>query len=128
MRKNRPLAGSAVLISGALLLGLATGFGTQEQPTSSARFQGSSPGTFRALAEDLIEVHGPKTAYVPTTAKYVKYDGAVRRIVEFSETLEEGDDCPCPRCCDGRCYVIIFTDPMTPGGPLRVPYILWLSC
>jgi hypothetical protein len=24
--------------------------------------------------------------------------------------------------------VIVFTDPVTPGGPLRVPYILWLEC
>jgi len=76
-----------------------------------------------------IEVHGPEVASVPATSRYVTYDGAVRRIVRFSAALNEGEeDCQCPKCCDGRCYVIIYTDPVMPGGPLRILYILWLEC
>ena len=77
----------------------------------------------------MIEVHGPDIVYVPTTAEYVTYGGVVRKIVKFSAALNEGEeDCQCPKCCQGRCYVIIYTDPVLPGGPLRILYILWLEC
>jgi hypothetical protein len=118
----------ASLFAIALFFGLSAGFENPGPPSQGCPVQGTAPGVTTTDFQKLIEVHGPETAYIPSTAKYVKYDGVVRRIVKFSETLEEGEDCPCPRCCDGRCYVIIFTDPITPGGPLRVPYILWLEC
>ncbi len=77
----------------------------------------------------MIEVHGPDIAYVPATARYVTYDGVVRKIVRFSAALNKGEeDCQCPKCCQGRCYVIIYTDLVLPGGPLRILYILWLEC
>ena len=77
----------------------------------------------------LIEVHGPKIAFVPMTEKYVTYDGKVRRIVKFTGTVEGGKaDCRCPHCCDGDCYVVIYTDLMLPGGPVRTLFILWIEC
>jgi hypothetical protein len=128
MQKDKRTAIPPSLIAVALFLGLAALALTPGLLTQRAQSQGSPREAQGIAAEDLIEVHGPQTAYVPTTAKYVKYDGAVRRVVKFAAALEPGEDCPCPRCCDGRCYVIVFTDPVTPGGPLRVPYILWLEC
>ena len=76
-----------------------------------------------------IEVHGPDIAYVPMTAKYVKYDGIVRKISKFS-AIQNADekDCQCPKCCDGSCYVIIYTGLIFPSGPIRVLYILWIEC
>ncbi len=76
-----------------------------------------------------IEVHGPDIAYVPMTEKYVKYDGLVRKISRFSAALNSGEeDCKCPNCCNGHCYIIIYTGIISPVGPLMVPAILWLEC
>jgi hypothetical protein len=115
MSKRKGTRGVILLVPCLLLLGLSAGMQETGLPSS-----GVGP---------LIEVHGREIAYVPTTAKYVTYDGAVRRIRRFSATLNMGEeDCHCPKCCDGRCYVIIYTDPIMPGGPLRLSYILWLEC
>ena len=79
--------------------------------------------------EVYVEVHGSNIAHVPITAKYVKYDGKIRRISRFSAALASGEeDCQCPQCCNGRCYIIIYTDFLSPIGPLRVLAILWLEC
>ena len=93
----------------------------------SAAIQEAGPS--RLENGPFVEVHGQGIAIVPATAKYVTYDGIVRKIMRFSAALNEGEgDCQCPKCCDGRCYVIIYTDPVVPGGPLRILYILWLEC
>lgn len=93
----------------------------------SAAIQEAGPS--RPEMGPLVEVHGQDIAYVPATAKYVTYDGVVRKIVKFSAALNEAEsDCRCPNCCDGHCYVIIATDPVNPGGPLRILYIIWLEC
>ncbi len=121
-------AGPSSLLCIALFFGLAAGFKAPVLPGQRVQDEGTPAGVAEIVTGELIEVHGAEPACVPSTAKYVTYDGVVRKVVKFSETLDEGEDCPCPKCCDGRCYVIVFTDPITPGGPLRVIYILWLSC
>lgn len=128
MPKTKRMFSPKVLLPGVLFFLLTAQVGKPGWPTRHLQLNGCPPGSSGMAAEDLIEVHGAKAADVPTTAKYVAYDGSVRRILRFSEALTEGEECPCPRCCGGRCYVIIYTDPISPGGPLRVPYILWLEC
>lgn len=80
-------------------------------------------------AKDYVEVKGSSIAYVPRTAKFVKVNGNIKEVVRFAETLSATEeDCQCPACCDGYCYVIIFTDPFPSGGPIKVLYILWIKC
>jgi hypothetical protein len=115
MSKRKSGRGVLLLALCLLLLGLSAGM--QETGLSSSEIG------------PLVEVHSREVAFVPVTAKHVTYDGVVRRIRRFSSTLNMGEeDCRCPKCCDGRCYVIIYTDPIVPGGPLRISYILWLEC
>ena len=76
-----------------------------------------------------VEVHGPNIACVPITAKYVKYDGIIKKISRFSAALSTGEeDCQCPKCCNGHCYIIIYTNIISPAGPLRILAILWIEC
>lgn len=76
-----------------------------------------------------IEVHGPDIAYVPLTETFVKYDGQIRRIAGFAAMVDDGTaDCRCPNCCDGKCYIIITTDLILPGGPIRILARLWIDC
>ena len=111
---HKKWAGGLVLFS-AILLGLSLG-AQRTGPTADR------DGTY-------IEVHGPDIAYVPLTTKYVKYDGKIKKVVRFAETLSEGEvECQCPKCCEGYCYVIIFTNVLLPKGPLKTLYILWLEC
>jgi len=78
---------------------------------------------------DFIEVHGPDIAYVPMTETHVRYDGIVRRIAGFSAAVDNGQgNCACPNCCQGKCYVTIYTDLILPGGPIRTLYVLWMDC
>src|SRR4030067_3722359 len=113
-QRNKMWAGGVLLFS-AILLGLSLGAQKTGLPSDK-------DGTY-------IEVHGPNIPVVPQTAKYVKYDGKIKRVVKFTETLSAGDeDCQCPKCCKGECYVIIYTDLILPGGPLRILYILWVAC
>ena len=75
-----------------------------------------------------IEV-GCRIAYVPPTARFVKVNGQIKRIVRFASALsKEERDCQCPNCCKGSCYVIIFSDSV-PSGNLVFPLaIVWVSC
>jgi hypothetical protein len=95
-----------------------------------------------------IEVGGPRIAYVPWGTQYVTYNGRVRKVARMEETLNSGEkDCKCPHCCEGSCYIIIFTDappaqagkirPAGSGGPAAsavsekpvvILFIMWLSC
>jgi hypothetical protein len=59
----------------------------------------------------------------------VKVDGVVRSIAKFSSTFSgEEDKCKCPKCCDGYCYVIVFTDFGPVTRPIIMLGIVWMSC
>jgi hypothetical protein len=76
-----------------------------------------------------IEVGGGKIVYVPRTAKYVKFNGQVRKIIKFASTLNAGEkDCNCPNCCNGYCYVIVFSDSVPGSNPISPLVILWVAC
>ncbi len=76
-----------------------------------------------------VEVGGGKIAYVPRTAKFVKFNGRIRRVVRFDSSLSPGEnDCQCPKCCDGYCYVIVFSDSIPGSNPISPLVILWVSC
>lgn len=76
-----------------------------------------------------IEVHGEGMPCVPLGTKFVKYDGEIRKISRFSVALNEGElDCQCPNCCNGECYIVVFTEIIVGGSPIRVPAIIWLPC
>ena len=85
-----------------------------------------------------IEVCASGTVYVPANVRYVKCYGVIKKVAFITENLSrEEDECQCPKCCDGLCYVIIFADP-DPGperpdaapGPHKSKDIryLWLIC
>jgi hypothetical protein len=86
-------------------------------------------GSYIREKDAYIEVSGGKAVYVPRTAKFVKLNGVVRSIVKFSSALSSGEEvCKCPKCCDGYCYIIVFTDFGTIKGPVVTLGILWMSC
>jgi len=115
MSEKRGKRGVFFFLSCALLLGLVSGVPKADSTT--------------AEKDAYIEVHGPDIAYVPLSTKFVKYDGVVRKVSRFSATLLTGEeDCQCPNCCDGRCYIIILTDIIYPGGFKRVLLYLWIKC
>lgn len=61
---------------------------------------------------DYIEVCSNGIVHVPKDVKYVKCNGIVRKVLGFVEVLpDEMEDCRCPKCCDGECYVIVIKDP-----------------
>lgn len=82
-----------------------------------------------AKKDPYIEVGGSKIVYVPRTAQYVKFNGQIRKIIRFASTLNGGEkDCRCPKCCDGSCYVIVYTDRIPGSNPISPLVILWVSC
>jgi hypothetical protein len=84
---------------------------------------------FIADKDSYVEVKGSGIAYVPRTAKYVKYDGRIRKITKFVATISAAEEeCPCPKCCKGYCYVVIYTDVIPMGSPVKILYILWVEC
>ena len=88
-----------------------------------------SAGPSAPKADSYIEVGGGKIVYVPRTAQYVKFNGQVRKIARFASTLSaEEKDCYCPTCCNGSCYVIIFSDNLSKKGPIIILSVIWLSC
>ncbi len=69
-----------------------------------------------------IEVCANGIVYVPPGTKFVKCYGVIRKVVRFSDVLTESvEDCQCPKCCGGDCYVIVASD----SGGFR---FLWISC
>lgn len=69
-----------------------------------------------------IEVCANGIVYVPLGTKFVKCYGVIRRVIHFSDVLTLGvEDCQCPKCCDGDCYIIVASD----TGGFR---FIWLSC
>jgi hypothetical protein len=106
---------SLLTLSCVFLLGLVTAF-PEAKPILSGR-------------ASYIDVSGPKIAYVPRTTKRVKYNGKIREIIRFTETISEGEkNCECPNCCSGYCYIIIYTDAIPTKGPVVILAIIWLKC
>ena len=115
MTRNMGKKTAFLFLSCVILLGLASGAHRTDPVT--------------ATEEAYIEVHGPSIAFVPLSAKYVTYDGVVRKVSRFAATLLTGEqNCRCPNCCDGRCYVLVYTDLIVPVGPKRMLFILWVDC
>ena len=104
---------------------------------------------YLAEQKSYVEVADNGVAYVPRDAQFVKYHGQIRRIARWASSLgADPADCRCPKCCDGRCYVIIFSDrlpddkdaaaePRTPGlkdpsvarkGAAIVLMVVWINC
>jgi hypothetical protein len=76
-----------------------------------------------------IEVGGGKISYVPRTTQYVKFNGQIRKIARFASTLSSDEkNCKCPNCCDGYCYVIVFTDGSPVIGPIIILSVIWFAC
>jgi hypothetical protein len=81
---------------------------------------------FRASAylkesDDYIEVCAKGLATVPKDVRYVKCYGIVRKVVRLEQTLAKNqEDCLCPKCCDGDCYIMVSV-----GGGIG---FLWLAC
>jgi hypothetical protein len=117
MNMPKPLERRAALFlaTGALLVGLAIAI--------------LYAGDYFSPADKLIEVGGTKTTYVPRTTKFVTVNGEVRKITKFSTALTSNlRDCKCPNCCDGHCYVIVFTDGAPSAGPIIILAMMWLAC
>jgi hypothetical protein len=69
-----------------------------------------------------IEVCANGIVYIPANTKFVKCYGVIRKVIRFSDVLTLGmEDCKCPKCCNGECYVFIASE----SGDIRT---LWLSC
>ena len=86
-------------------------------------------GSSTPKKDSYIEVGGGKIVYVPRTAQYVKFNGQIRKVVRFASTLSADEkDCQCPKCCDGYCYVIIYTDSIPGSKPIVSLWVLWVSC
>jgi len=90
---------------------------------SSAFFYAAlSASSFVSESSRLIEVCAKGPVYVPLATKFVKCYGVIRRVIRFSDVLTLGmEDCKCPKCCGGDCYVPVLTE----MGEIR---ILWMSC
>ena len=90
---------------------------------SSAFFYAAlSASSFVSESSRLIEVCAKGPVYVSAGTKFVKCYGVIRRVVRFSDVLTLGmEDCKCPKCCGGDCYVPVLTE----MGEIR---ILWMSC
>ena len=84
-----------------------------------------------------VEICANGLAYVPSDAAYVKCNGVIRKVVGITDALMMSEiDCECPNCCDGFCFIIIYTDP-DPAGESGSPFaaegspqikFLWMSC
>lgn len=76
-----------------------------------------------------VEISGSEITYVPQTSSYVKIDGKLTRIVRFEPYRQQAEtDCRCPKCCNGICYIIVYSDAVILNQPIRLLYFLWLDC
>jgi len=86
-------------------------------------------GSYIKERDSYIEVGGGKIVYVPRTAQYVKLNGQIKKVVKFASTLSNAEkDCNCPNCCNGSCYVIVFSDSIPGGNQILPLFVLWVSC
>lgn len=90
---------------------------------SSAFFYAAiAANSFANESSKYIEVCANGIVYVPANTKFVKCYGIIRKVIRFSDVLTESmEDCRCPKCCDGDCYVFVASE----SGDVRV---LWASC
>ena len=85
--------------------------------------------TAQRNVESYIEIVANRITYVPRAAQYVKVNGQVRRIVRFaSELTKAEEDCKCPHCCNGSCYIIVFTDSILLNKPIVMLGFIWVEC
>jgi len=111
MKKRVSLVGLACLF----LIGMASGI--------------PNAATDQKNSDSYIEIVANRITYVPRTAEYVKVNGQVRKIVRFATELTKAEeDCKCPHCCKGSCYIIVFTDSLILNKPIVMLAFIWLSC
>jgi hypothetical protein len=95
---------------------------------------GMASGTPKAAtsqrnADSCIEIVANRVTYVPRTAQYVKVNGQVHRIVKFATELTKAEeDCKCPHCCKGSCYILVFTDSILLNRPIVILGFIWVAC
>ena len=65
---------------------------------------------------------------VPGTAQYVEPSGRAGKIVRLASLTEVQEGCRCPKCCDGYCYVTIYTVCVPGSVPFLPMAILVVSC
>lgn len=76
-----------------------------------------------------IEITGQGIPYIPQTAAYVKIEGRLRKILKFEPYRQPVEtDCKCPKCCNGTCYIIVYSDAIILCQPIKLLYFLWLDC
>jgi len=86
-------------------------------------------GSYLQERDGYIEVGGGKTAYVPRNAQFVKVNGQVKRIVKFASTVSSDPvNCRCPKCCEGECYIIVYSDAIVGGQSVLSLVIMWIKC
>ncbi len=86
-------------------------------------------GSYLQERDGYIEVGGGKTVYVPGNAQFVKVNGQVKRIVRFASTVSSAPaNCQCPNCCEGICYVVIYTDAIVGGKSVLSLGVAWVKC
>jgi len=116
MTHHRIKGGALAVLIGALFLGVSSPGQKPDRP-------------FGIRADEYIEVHGSCVPCIPVGTKFIKYDGKIRKVLKFKLVLEAGImDCQCPNCCNGECYIVVFTEIIVGGSPVRVPAIIWLPC
>jgi len=85
-----------------------------------------------------IEVCANGLTYVPSNTAYVKCYGVIRKVVGITEFITATEEeCKCPDCCDGFCYIIIVSEPTSESdesgskstfvGPREIKF-LWMPC
>jgi hypothetical protein len=90
--------------------------------SSAFLYAAIAANSFVNESSKFIEVCANGIVYVPANAKFVKCYGVIRKVIRFSDVLTESmEDCRCPKCCDGDCYVLVVSE----SGDIRV---MWISC
>jgi hypothetical protein len=94
--------------------------------------------TYLTDIKSYVEVCAKGTAYVPRDAKFVRCYGVIRPVAAIVDSLNEDEiECECPYCCDGFCYIFIFTDSENQSNDQgksseswgnREVKVLWMPC
>ena len=100
--------------------------------------------------EKIIEVCANGIVYLPPGTKLVKCYRKIMKIIRITPYLAEleqqtkdgGEDCHCPRCCDGECYIVVscegaheesaysdsYASENESGSNMGVLCAVWLFC
>jgi len=90
--------------------------------SSAFLYAAIAANSFANESSRYIEVCANGIVYVPPNTKFVKCYGVIRKVIRFSDVLTESmEDCKCPKCCYGECYVPVISE----MGEIR---IMWMSC